>query len=286
MLVKLSGWVECDFYTYKNVSSKYGYSAESSPEYIKFMLDNGVKSRFLAYKKKGQYVGAACLDNGWLLNDFKNNNKSIWGLPLPVSGIVLPMKSGVSCLAPFKSRCLSDKSGIVNSSVRLSKRVEAIAKNKSDFSKKTQQTRRREINKFIAEGGSFIDISTIPADKLFVEYDMLLKKRWGVGVENYELNKKFFSKFHDRFFGDVAILNGEIVGIQLLIKTDSVKGTFVDFINIGYDTEISHPIGTMLMWRNIERVDSIECSKYSYGFMSGDYKRRWCKPSTLARIIF
>ncbi|STE53231.1 Uncharacterised protein [Edwardsiella tarda] len=38
------------------------------------------------------------------------------------------------------------------------------------------------------------------------------------------------------------------------------------FINIGYDVTCEHPLGTMLMWRNIERVAELGADvKYSYG---------------------
>ncbi|AOV95520.1 Mig-14 family protein [Edwardsiella hoshinae] len=285
---KLLGWRQCDFASYKMAAQRYGYSAESAPDYIEFMLDCGATFNFIAYYHGGEIVAVACIDNGWLVNDFKNNNKSIVGLPLPVSGIVLPMKRGTLCCVPFKSRCISgDYPHVLNITQKFSKRLEAVAKKISDFSKKTQQTRRREIKKFQQAGGDFIDIATLSADTLLDSYDALLKKRWGQGIANLELNRQFFRRFQHCFYGDVAMLNGEIVGIQLLLKTESVRGIFVDFINIGYDVDNDYPLGTMLMWRNIERVAELgDGVKYSYGFMSGEYKKRWCTPQLLSRVIF
>lgn len=288
LIKKLLGWRQCDFASYKMAAQRYGYSAESAPDYIEFMINHGAKFNFIAYYHHGEIVAAACIDNGWLVNDFKNNNKSIIGLPLPVSGIVLPMRRDVFCCAPFKARCLSgDYPYSLNITKKFSKRLEAIAKKISDFSKKTQQTRRREIKKFQQSGGDFIDISTISADVLLDSYDALLKKRWGQGVTNLAMNRAFFRRFQHCFYGDVATLNGQIIGIQLLLKTESVRGIFVDFINIGYDVTCEHPLGTMLMWRNIERVAELGADvKYSYGFMSGEYKKRWCVPRLLSRVIF
>lgn len=287
MLLTLSGWSRCDFNTYSQACSMFGYSAESSPEFVKFMLDNGADLKFVAHSKNGKLLGAACIDNGWVLNDFKNNNKSMWCLPLPVSCIQLPISKKAKCVAPFKSRCLSpENKNILNTSMRFSKRQEAIAKKTADFSKKTQQTRQREIRKFLADGGGFVDVASVPHEELFDSYNKLLEKRWGHGLENHDLNRAFFESFHKYFFGDVATMNGEIVGIQLLLKTSSVSGTYIDFLNIGYDTDIKHPIGTMLMWRNIELADEIDGCKFSFGFMSGEYKKRWCTPRRLLRIVY
>ncbi|HHK6155827.1 TPA: transcriptional regulator, partial [Edwardsiella piscicida] len=145
MLFKFSGWDECGIDEYMECCSKYGYNSESSPHYIKFMLHHGADLRFVAYRKK-KLLGAACLDGKWLVNDFKNPNKSISSLPIPNSSIVLPFSSDVKCIAPFKTKCLSPlKKNIINSSFNLfTKRTAAFAKNvREDFSKKTVSTRRR-----------------------------------------------------------------------------------------------------------------------------------------------
>ncbi|AKM47705.1 MULTISPECIES: GNAT family N-acetyltransferase [Edwardsiella] len=293
MLFKFSGWDECGIDEYIECCAKYGYNSESSPHYIKFMLHHGADLRFVAYRKK-KLLGAACLDGKWLVNDFKNPNKSMGSLPIPNSSIVLPFSSDVKCIAPFKTKCLSPlKKNIINSSFNLfTKRTAAFAKSvEEDFSKKTIATRRREIKKFIAAGGRFVDVSQFSGEELFSIYENLFFMRRGASIHDREMNIKFFVKFKNDFLGEVLYLNDKPVGIQLLITSTSTLGFFVDFINIGYDMEIkAHSIGTILMWNNLEKATERAHAlalplHFSFGFMSGKYKQRWCNPVGVGRTL-
>ncbi|MDA6077575.1 hypothetical protein O0544_18340 [Edwardsiella anguillarum] len=117
-------------------------------------------------------LGAACLDGKWLVNDFKNPNKSMGSLPIPNSSIVLPFSSDVKCIAPFKTKCLSPlKKNIINSSFNLfTKRTAAFAKSvEEDFSKKTIATRRREI-KNLSPPADALSTSASLAGKNYFQY--------------------------------------------------------------------------------------------------------------------
>jgi hypothetical protein len=65
-------WIECTFEEYERSCLKYGYNCESSPAFIKFMLQLGAPLRFFSYKVKGNIVGSICVDQGWIANDIKN----------------------------------------------------------------------------------------------------------------------------------------------------------------------------------------------------------------------
>lgn len=293
MILKYFKWEDCSFETYNLCCERYGYNAESSPEYIDFMNKNGANYKFIAYKKNNEIVGSACLEGGWLANDHKNPNRIVKTLPLPAHSIVVPIDPSVNCLAPFKTKCLSPlTSSIKNANFNiLSKRKIAMTKNISDFSKKTKETRKREINRFIDAGGSFVKTDEVNASELFCIYDSLYYKRRGCRVNDSQLNIKFFSSFKDNFIGNILFFNKEPVGIQLLLSTYSRIGLFVNFINIGYDINIKkHPLGTIAMWSNLDFVEKYAQQLnlplfYSFGAMSGDYKKRWCTPLNVGRIL-
>ncbi|MEI9745897.1 transcriptional regulator [Enterobacter ludwigii] len=254
--------------------------------------------KFFSYKIKGKIFGSVCIDNGWLANDFKNKNKSINFLPVPTSSVYVPLSESINgkIIIPFKSKCLHPLQSNMfrNASyVLLSKRQAAFSKNiQTDFSGKTISTREREIRKYIKSGGSFKPISTISHNELFDIYEYLFQSRWGKQISEKEINRSFFNEFHNHFKGEVLMMNGEPTAIQLLVSVESRAGYFVDFINIGYKKQIqTDSVGTILMWNNLKVLHAEAVNKdinliYSYGFMSGDYKKRWCIPANTGRVLF
>ncbi|WP_456309173.1 GNAT family N-acetyltransferase [Serratia proteamaculans] len=294
ILRKFMGWEECSFDDYTSCCNQYGYNTESSAKFLKFHLDNGAAFSFMAYRRRGELLGAVCTDNGWIANDYKNPRKQTDGLPLPCYSIIPPFREGVQCLAPFKSRSLSQQcKNFKNVSFNLfSKREAAYARSVNDgFSKKTRYNRNREVKKFIDAGGEFISVSDIGSETLYNAYQQLFAQRRECEVKHDHRVKMFFALHHDDFFGNIAMMNGEPVGVQLLISSTSKLGFFVDFINIGYDTDIKdHSLGTIMMWNNlITANEHAKCQDlplhFSYGMMSGEYKSMWCKPKKTGRIL-
>ncbi|MBK5143964.1 transcriptional regulator [Budviciaceae bacterium BWR-B9] len=294
MIAKFLGWDECSFEEYALLCDSFGFNCESSPLFIKFMLNKGADFRFLSYKRNNNLVGGVCLDNGWLTNDLKNPKRTNMHLPIPAYSILPPFMDGVRVLAPFKSKCIYPSfNSFINTSFHfLSKRRVAYTKDVvNGFSKKSISTMNRKERLFLEDGGSFVDVNALSPLELFNIYDILFFNRRGVRINEPELNIDFFRECKNNFFGDVVYLNGEPVGIQLLIFSLSKKGFFVDFINIGYDMNINkHSLGSILMWNNLKKAHAYAVNLnvpmyFSFGAMSGAYKARWCLPQTVGRIL-
>ncbi|WP_240116309.1 antimicrobial resistance protein Mig-14 [Erwinia endophytica] len=297
LIAKVLNWDECSLSDYKYSCLEYGYNCESAPEFLSFMLRHGAPLRFFSYKKKGITLGSVCVDHGWIANDIKNRNRSILHLPVPATSIYLPFSQDLKSkvIMPFKSKCLhplQNKIFINTSYGLLSKRTAAFAKNiNSDFSKKTITTREREIRNFLKSGGSFLSVDKMSGDQIFDIYQTLFFSRRKKEVSDQTINRSFFNEFHANFKGDVMFIGNEAIGIQLLLSVNSKSGFFVDFINIGYrqDSHINS-LGTILMWRNLASLNA-EAYKmrktlnFSYGFMSGDYKKRWCNPAPVGKVL-
>jgi hypothetical protein len=297
MMAKFLNWEECSFSDYYKFCLQYGYNCESAPEFLSFTIKHGAPLKFYAYRKKGELLASVCVDNGWLANDRKNKNRSINYLPVPTTSIFIPVNDNCKdkIIIPFKSKCLHplQQGRFLNSSYDIfSKRKAAIAKNiQHDFSKKTISTREREVRKFINCGGSFNPISQINGEQLFCIYNELFHARRGTFIQNQDVNKDFFSKFIANFKGIVMFMGDEPIAMQLLLSVNNNAGLFVDYINIGYKQDTSvNSLGTILMWKNLSvlHAEAVECGKipyYSYGFMAGEYKARWCNPESVGRIL-
>ncbi|MGJ7088318.1 GNAT family N-acetyltransferase [Morganella morganii] len=288
-MMKFRGWEKCSFSDYEACCEKFGYNAETSPHYIKFAMEQGVEPDFYAYTKKGVIEGAVCTDNGWLANDNNNPANRLKWMYFPRYSILLPFNKNIKCFLPFKTKSLSTKCRqFYNSSFSLfSRRHVAVSKDLSAFSSKTRATRKKEIRKFMADGGTFENVSTAGPDFLFETYFRLYADRRGHEVENDPVIRALFHHCYNNFFGEIAFLDGKAVGIQLLLSTPSKRGTFIDFLNIGYDMNLrKYSIGTMLMWRNLCLTAELPAPvTYSYGMMSGEYKARWCDPVSIGRSI-
>ncbi|MGU3523227.1 transcriptional regulator [Enterobacteriaceae bacterium C23F] len=295
-VAKFLNWDECSQKEYEDACLAYGYNCESSPEFLSFMIRNGAPLKFYAYKKKGQLQGSVCVDGGWLANDVKNNNRSIKTLPIPKYSIYLPVNENINnILIPFKSKCVHflQRNKFSNVSYRLfNDRSAAISKRlDSDFSKKTISTREREVRKFVSSGGSFVDVKDLNPSDIFDIYNSLYFLRRGEETSDREINKKFFLEFHKNLKGEIMFINDEPLAIQLILAVKSKAGFFADYINVGYKQDSAiKSVGTILMWNNLKCLsDEAEADKlplyYSYGFMSGEYKERWCNPEKVGRVI-
>ncbi|AVA38520.1 transcriptional regulator [Proteus mirabilis] len=296
MMLKFFGWEKTTFSEYKECCDDYGYNAESSPDFIQYMMEQGIELTFLSYIKKGKLLGTACLDNGWLANDWKNSKKSDRSriAPfIPEFSPLPPFAPSIRCIAPFKSKCLNPLTkNFINASFSLfSKRNIALSKPINEFSKKTVQTREREIRRFCDDGGFFVDIKDLESNELYDIFNDLFLKRRNISIGDRNICISFFQKFRNRLFGQVLFYKDTPICIQFLISTQSKLGFFVDFCNIGYDMEMKkHSLGTIAMWNNIVQANKVANELnlplyYSYGFMSGKYKQRWCNPATTGKII-
>jgi hypothetical protein len=297
LIAKFSRWDECSFNEYEASCLEYGYNCESSPDFISFMLRLNAPLQFFSYKRDGKRLGSVCVDNGWVVNDIKNKNKSIRCLPVPMYATYIPFSSEVEekVFFPFKSKCLHplQNKKFFNSSYNLlSKRTVAVVKNiNADFSKKTVSTREREIRNFCHAGGVFKSVNQFNGDELFDVYNNLYRARRNIVMIEQAINRNFFNEFHSHFKGEIMFMDDEPIAMQLLLSVASKAGFFVDFINIGYKQNTPvNSIGTMLMWRNLTMLSAESNMNnqrlhYSYGAMSGEYKKRWCNPASVGKVL-
>lgn len=291
---KFMGWDSCSFDDYVTCCDQYGFNNESASRFLKFLMDEGANLSLLSYRKKGELLGAVCMDGGWLANDHKNPRSQTGDIPIPGFSILPPFKPGVKCLAPFKSKSLSLMSeAFHNASFNLlSKRHVAVARSISDgFTKKARYNRNREIKKFLESGGEFVSVNSLAADEFRQNYEQLYVKRRGVLPHHSQSAVRFFNQHHQDFFGNMALYKGEPIGAQLLLASTSNRGVFIDYINIGYDTEMKeHSLGTIMMWNNLTAAHAYAEEKgqplhFSYGMMSGEYKAMWCNPVKVGKVI-
>lgn len=297
LIMRFTHWESCSPEEYSLSCQRFGYNCESSPEFLNFMMEHGAPVKFFSYKKKGELLGSVAVENGWLANDIKNKNSAVNYLPIPRCSVYLPFSDELSNkpILPFRAKCLHPLQNklFLNTSYSLfNKRNVAISKDlHSGFSKKTISTREREIRKFYSSGGDFINVSEVDGSQLFDIYSDLYYARRSERIEMAGVNREFFIKHSSCFKGNLMMLNDEPVAIQLLVSVISHGKFFVDFINIGYrQAKNSHSLGTMIMWKNLTTLTEEAKEKgldlfYSYGFMSGEYKTRWCNPHSTGRVL-
>lgn len=245
---------------------------------------------------KGNILAAACVWNDkYLANDCATfdltKSKS---LPISKDEIILPMNKNVKLVIPFRSKIISSlhSNNIINSSYKFNaNRNICIAKNTSEFTSKTRQTRQREVKKFLANGGEIKPISCFTASDAMDIYDKLFCIRRGVHTKDLVYNKALLQDYPDKFFGHVLTHNGEPCAMQIIVKAETQYFICFDYINIGYDTNFSSLcLGTVLTWINLLAAQDL-CDKkqkqmrFSFGKPTFTYKTRWCHQEPLGRII-
>ena len=290
-------WEQCSFNDYQKACDDFGYNCESAPEFIAFRMRHQQPFTFYAYKVKGAMVGSVCVEKGWLANDGKNPQRSLPALLTPSTSVYIPFcrDTKTKVLLPFRCKSLHHLHGntFLNASYRLlSKNKAALTKNPAvDFSRKTVSTRERELRKFLADGGSLLNVNHLEGEHIFEVFEALYRARREKPIAEREINKAFFREFQHCFKGHMMFLNNEPIGLQLLVSVNSQVGMFVDFINIGYRMDSNAgAVGTMLMWKNLTSLHQEASDKqvplyYSYGSMSGEYKNRWCHAVPNGRVI-
>jgi len=269
MFSRMLGWESCSFDRYREACLAFGFNTESDPDLIRFQMELGAKFDFVACCKKGVLQGAACLDHGWLANDKTNPQRTRLQLMTPADAVYVPFRDDVKCIMPFRSKCLHPLNhGVLNSAfTRLSNRKICLTKSPlTGFSKKTVASREREARRLLEDGGYFRDFSDFAPDELLEIYFELL--------------------------GDVLYYQGEPCAMQLNIMTPSRNGLFVDYINMGLNTEIkAHSLGTLLIWSNLKKAHEQALAHnlelyYSFGNPSAAYKERWCTQHSIGKLFY
>lgn len=294
----LAGWEEADALTYRQTYTRLGGNASTHPDLlnIQHQLFN-IQHRYMVKSDaKGYVIGALCVwEDNFLANDGATweltKNKA---LPIARDELIFPLDKTRKFFVPFHSKILSSlhKGNIKNSTYTFnSGRVICIAKNPSEFTKKTKQTRQRELKKFLASGGKIKPISSFTTSDAMDIYDKLFHIIRGVHTKDLDYNKNLLRDYPDKFFGHILTHNDEPCAMQIIIKAESQYNICFDYINIGYDTNFtSLCLGTVLTWVNLIAAQDMcdekqKKMRFSFGKPTFPYKTRWCTQESLGRIV-
>lgn len=288
------GWQQGSEVEYQEAYNNFGGSVITSPEVLSFIHARfNLNERFYIKKdKNNRIIGAFCTwHDKYLAGEQKVAKKlNLHHYMLNFDEIILPLSQENKFIVAANSKFLSEKhkGQVINTFEKINAHRE-ICLVKS-FSKKTINTRNRELNKFIKKGGSVINVSEYSPSELVDIYDDLYFKR-----RNQHCARNEFLELLDALphfpFGNILWLENKPVAMQFVVKKDSPRWVCFDYINSGMD--MSYPdlsLGTIAAWVNVR--DAIEYTdqrglelRYCFGRPTFDYKERWCNRSLLQRVI-
>lgn len=296
LIRKFFGWQEATADDYRNCYSQYGGNFPTHPDVLSYIHKKvECNEKYYVHTTAGKIDGSICVwKNKYLANDVTSERlvKDL-GVPVAKDELILPITKERKIFLPFKSKIVSSlNDNIINRSEFFnSKRSVCLAKSLDAFSKKTVQTRNRELKKFIKEGGEIKDSTEFSASDIVDIYADLFEKRRGRQITNKEKTVEFLNQFRKGLFGKVLFLNGNPCAYQFITRAESLNSILLDFINIGIDTSIQeHSLGTILMWANINEAFSIggaekKSIRFSFGRPSADYKSRWCYQEKVGKLL-
>ncbi|NHB93619.1 hypothetical protein C5469_16320 [Photorhabdus cinerea] len=265
----------------------------TSPEVLQFLhcRFNLNEKYFVKTDNNGNILASICVwDSNYLAGDPNICQKISNPYPVCSYEIIVPSKSDYRYILPFKSKFLSHKNSrnVFNSSHTLNASREiCFVKNMSG---KTRNTRNRELNRFLKNGGSFINIRDITTDEFVDIYDELFFMRRKSHIDKVAI-KELLDEIPSLKFGSILFWNNSPVAVQFVIKKQCVNWINFDFINTGRDMSFKDDsIGTIAMWVNVKDAIALSEEKgvemrFSFGRPTFDYKERWCKREKLYRVI-
>ncbi|WP_445373527.1 hypothetical protein ACSLVK_12370 [Photorhabdus tasmaniensis] len=289
------GWKLGSFDDYREAYNLYGGSVITSPKVLDFFHKRFQLNEKFYIKRdgSGNIIGGICSwRDRYLAGEQKIVIKEgVNKYPLNFDEIILPIRSDVRSIIPFKSKFTSSKNkvNIINCSDKLnSKRQICLVK---DISRRTRETRNRELNRFIKSGGSVVNVDHYDPKELTDIYDYLYFKRRNEHAYKNEM-QEILEEIPSITFGNVLWLEGNPCAMQFIVKEQCEKWICYDYVNSGMD--LSYPnlsLGTVSTWVNVK--DAIEYSRendlemrFSFGRPTFEYKNRWCNRDNLQRVIF
>jgi len=296
LIRKFLGWEEASLEDYKKCYFQYGGNFSTHPDVLSYIHNNAdCSEKYFVHLTSGVVDGAVCVwDKNRLANDISTGSlTSHLCLPVAKDELILPVTNERNIIIPFKSKIVSpiNKNIVNRNELFNAKRSICLTKDLTSFSKKTVQTRNRELNKFINDGGTIIDQSVLSAKEMFNTYDFLFEMRRGKQEYNKGSALSFIEKHRDNFFGKILYMNDTPCAFMLITKCESKGISTLDFINIGINKEIkNHSLGSISMWVNINEADKMFNTghgkmRFSFGRPTADYKNRWCYQEKLGRLL-
>lgn len=296
LIRKFLGWEEASFEDYKKCYSRYGGNFSTHPDVLSYIHNNAdCSEKYFVHHTSGAVDGAVCVwDKNRLANDIATGSlTSRLCLPVARDELILPVTKEKNIFIPFKSKIISpiNKNIINRNELFNARRSICLAKPLTSFSKKTVQTRNRELNKFLNSGGEIRDQSEFSAGEMFDIYNSLFEMRRGKQHHNKGNALDFIRNFRSFFFGKILFLSNTPCAFMMVTNCDSNDIISLDFINIGINKEVKqHSLGSILMWVNINEAYNNLSSKgkvirFSFGRPTADYKQRWCFREKLGRLL-
>ncbi|WP_160620722.1 GNAT family N-acetyltransferase [Mixta intestinalis] len=297
-MARLSGWEEASAADYQRAYLRYGGNFSTHPEVLAIQSQQlKVNQRyFVKTTRLGEIKGALCVwNNQFIANDYATANiVSTADLPIARDELILPLAADEKFFLPFNSKILSacHRQQIINTTYRVNAgRTLCLAKSVAQFSAKTRQTRKKELRKFLLQGGEVLPIQQFSADDVSMIYAELFFKRRNRKIEKSDEQRDFLRQIKPHIFGNILFFNGNPCAIQLIMKAESERHITYDYINIGLDPALSAlSPGTIITWLNVQQADS-ECQhkgkamRFSFGRPTVDYKNRWCYQEPVGRIL-
>lgn len=286
-------WQSADEVTYRAVHGLYGGSVITHPDFI-------VAATELAAVPLHYLVSRETDDNGIPLAAVATWGEYVAGtkkavqsfdvrerIDLGQSEVILPMAANYHGTLGYRCEYLSGlhQNNIGNarpmsSAIALAK---GVSLGENTISAKSRNSLKRRLKKFEAEGGEVTTVKELSAEKLADVYRHLFGLRWGklpMANDNLEVIFRELNRF---LTGNLLMMNGEPVAVQILYSALSVNYLSVEYINGGMSPEHNNlSPGTILHYLNIlaaeQRAKSEGVSlRYSFGRLDTDYKKRWCE---------
>lgn len=287
---RLCGWQQSDFATYAESWYKHGGSFCTHPEIIAWLSSKlGMKLHFLSRKSRSGELSSIY---------YVKQTFSLYSDRYPVifEDILLPLHDEHKSLIPIKTSRLSPvHAGAARNGAFFPWAKRKICYVKQRFSKSTAKKRTGERNKFLRAGGHIIMLSVLSNEQICDAYIRLFNLRWNNEKRCYQREAllEMLSQFRHFLFGHALVMDGNIIAIDLIFKSDCGRWIYFDDVNGGYDPQYSalRP-GSVLLWENIcqaRTLSQTEGKKMIFSLGSYDkewgYKNLWCDALPSGRTL-
>lgn len=291
---KFLGWEEASLHEYRDCYEQFGGNFSTNPDVLNYIHNHAdCNEKYYIHQSSGKMNGAVCVwKNKYLANDIVTCD-FVDGFPVSKDELILPITTNKKIIIPWKSKIVSSvNKNILNRNERFNaRRTICLAKPLSCFSKKTIQTRNRELNKFIRDGGDIKDQSEFNASDIVDIYSSLYESKRGKKIQSRDKLLGFMAEFRDYYFGKVLFYKNMPCAFQLITKNLKNGIASLDFINLGINNTLTpYSLFPVLLWVNTNEAyktfteESIKL-RYSFGRPSSDYKQRWCFQEKLGRLL-
>lgn len=294
----LAGWEEATSKEYRQCFNEYGGSFSVHPDVLDYahsiMLCN--ERYWVKTDSVGTPLGALCSwdDKSIANNPPKHRHEC---LPIIRDEIILPMSHDTTFLLPSKIKNLSamHRGNSFNCQYVINaRRTVCIAKkpDTTEMSSKFKKNQKRQLKKFVADGGEVKNIDELSTDDLIAIYCHLIKLRWGASPIDKDILGEFIGKMRGKVWGNVLIFNGEPCAFHFILKEDFPDWVSFEFVHTGLDPQLNNlSVGSVLTWVNLASAsaycnDAGKKMYYSFGAPTRDYKLLWCNTKLLGRTIY